>query len=431
VLLPLLALAVYLASPLKVHSDTIWAIPTAISLLREGNADLDEYAPTVARRQRYGIVEAGGHLYNSFPLGPSLPAAALLALFNGLVDALEPLARHLPPARVALERWQRHYEATGDIDVHFFDTTEQLVASLLVSLAVLFVFLAARRQAPPLPAAVLALLFALGTSAYSTASRLLWQHSPSLLCLAVVVYLLSGPRLRAGQALALGVTVALSYVFRPTNALTVLAVTGFLLLLQRRSLPAYLLGAALVALPFCLHNWSTYGALLPPYYLPGRLEPGEGHLGEALVGNLVSPGRGLLVYSPIALLALLSFARRAWRRELQAHEVLFAGVLGAHWVAISSFPHWWAGHAFGPRFFTDVTPYWVAFLLPPVQRACAAPRQWRAGTLALLVAGALSLFIHVRGSTARATWAWNGEPVDVDRAPERLWDWGDLAFLRR
>jgi hypothetical protein len=97
-------------------------------------------------------------------------------------------------------------------------------------------------------------------------------------------------------------------------------------------------------------------------------------------------------------------------------------VIGAHWILISIFSHWWAGHSYGPRLFTDVLPYAVYFLVRPVEAR-------RRGAF-LAVAAAISVFVHARGSISHATHAWNDGPPDVDAAPARVWDFRDPQFLR-
>src|SRR5262249_33904260 len=151
---------------------------------------------------------------------------------------------------------------------------------------------------------------------------------------------------------------------------------------------AYFAGAALIAVPFCALNVSLYASLLPPYFSPERLE-GHEHFVEALAGNLVSPARGLFVFSP-----MLAFAFS--RRRLERLDVLFLVILVAHWLAISSFPHWWGGHSVGPRFFTDVLPYLAWFLTAPIERLVERPRQqpvWAAAFAACLL---ISVAIHTR-----------------------------------
>jgi hypothetical protein len=43
---------------------------------------------------------------------------------------------------------------------------------------------------------------------------------------------------------------------------------------------------------------------------------------------------------------------------------------------------------------------------------------------------ALSFGIHFRGATNWDVHYWNTVPVNVDDYPERVWDWGDIQFLR-
>jgi len=237
-----------------------------------------------------------------------------------------------------------------------------------------------------------------------------------------VVFVLTRPGQSGKTALLAGFLAALAFTFRPTNALTILACAGYFLATRPKWLGPFALGGLVVAVPFCLYNLSVFDALVPPYYRPQRLEPGEGHFLQALVGNLVSPGRGLFVYTPMLLFCF--FARP------KGVERAFAAVAVAHWLVISAFPHWWGGHCFGPRLFTDVLPYFAFFLFQPIELLRANFQQRRGWAAALAITAGLSLWIHTRGATSPATHGWNDTPTNVDQAPERLWDWRDLAFLR-
>jgi hypothetical protein len=173
----------------------------------------------------------------------------------------------------------------------------------------------------------------------------------------------------------------------------------------------------------------TYGALLPPYFTVQRLnltpEP------QALLGNLFSPARGLLVFSPVFLFSFYG----PWLKLREAHsdmlDLFLAGIIVAHWLLISSFGHWWAGNSCGPRFFSDMTPYFVYLLIPVVKRSTELKglRKVAISTFFLLLL-AVSFFVHCRGATSWEVYWWNLRPVDVDTNPQRLWDWSDLSFLR-
>lgn len=70
----------------------------------------------------------------------------------------------------------------------------------------------------------------------------------------------------------------------------------------------------------------------------------------------------------------------------------------------------------------------VAFLLVPVVANLGRSVPVRTATFAILAL--VSVAIHVRGATTWRVWEWNGQPVNVDDVPKRLWDWTDLQMLR-
>jgi hypothetical protein len=71
-------------------------------------------------------------------------------------------------------------------------------------------------------------------------------------------------------------------------------------------------------------------------------------------GSFFSPARGLFLYFPAALLALIVVSRRAG--SLWHDPLFFALGLSILLVTLlnSSFKIWYGGHSFGPRYFTEV-----------------------------------------------------------------------------
>lgn len=61
--------AVYFASGNYPSSDSMWSVPLARSIAREGNFDLDEYQPPT---NDYRVKRVGGHYYSAFPAGGPL-----------------------------------------------------------------------------------------------------------------------------------------------------------------------------------------------------------------------------------------------------------------------------------------------------------------------------------------------------------------------
>jgi hypothetical protein len=339
--------------------------------------------------------------------------------------------------------------ADGGYDAEGEHKIERRLAALLAAAVAVIAFLAARRLLAPAGASAgvrdrapwLALLAALGltfgTSVWSTASRALWSHTWALLLGMLAVHLLGrwratgrpGPVLLGtllGSLLAWGFFTWLALRARPLGGAGDDPAAG-------RALAAFA-GAAGIWLAL-FAGWSLYhfGALVPPYFGLARLSLED--FGPALAGSLVSPSRGLLVFLPALLFVGVLALRHRRRLPVPDLALLGAAVGLAHLPVIASFPHWWGGHSYGPRLATEALPWFYLLALVALAgwrreagRARSATRRRieAAAGLALL---ALSVALHAAGALSRRTNLWNRHPVDVDTAPERIWDWSDPQFL--
>lgn len=396
--------------------DSRWSIHTAMSLIREGDTDLDEYEEIVRASGYLTTERAGGHLYTVVPVVASLFAVPF-------VFALDQFS-----SRVLHENLDRRLRT----DPGFAERVERFVASVIVAVTTVFLYVVGRLVLDQSwPAVLLAGTFAFGTSAWSTASRALWQHGPSMLLLSIALYLVLLARRRPHLIQYAALPLALAYVARPTNAISTVLLTLFVLRRHRPFALRYLMWAAVVAVPFVAFSLLVYGSVLPPYYQDARAAP-PGRFAEALVGHLISPSRGLFVFSPVLLFALAGAAVRLKDPRREELDAWLVGIVLLHWLTISAWPAWWGGHSYGPRLFSDMLPYLV-YLLSPVVASLVRPRGAGGAVLACAFALALavSVFMHHRGATSRYADLWNAAPVDVDVRPARVWDWRDPQFLRR
>jgi hypothetical protein len=161
-------------------SDSRWSIHTAVSLVDEGNFDLDEYRSTLQARQFYFTEQVGGHVYTVFPFGTSMLAAPAVVILRPIAAAL---FSGWPSLRVSMETAQRMRGCpplAGEPLVALHSWAEQIIASTMVALAALLLYFIARDEVSVGSAVLVAVLFAFATSAWSTASRSLWQHGPAL-----------------------------------------------------------------------------------------------------------------------------------------------------------------------------------------------------------------------------------------------------------
>ena len=207
-------------------------------------------------------------------------------------------------------------------------------------------------------------------------------------------------------------------------------------MIHRRALIGTAVGLAAVLLPFLLFSHAQYGAWLPPYYVPSRLQdPSHYSFLDSLALVLVSPARGLLIYDPIILLAAVGVVLKVRRDRFSAVDVLMVATFFGQLAIIASYGST-NGFTYGPRLMLDVVPFLVIQAAPVLSAvlnhpAWPGPAQTR-HALAILTVGVLtwSVFVNATGAVLRAAVCWNEVPVSVDEAPARVWDWSDLPFTR-
>jgi hypothetical protein len=434
----------YAVSPVSQSADSFWVVPVMLNVLSTGHTSLDGY-PQLLREKEYHGVEcvtadyrvvstsgplgcpAGSHYYYWYPIGTPFVALPLMVAADTAMRILGPPALRLAGAHigpVARAFLQRDYLAS-----HLL--VEVLLSSIITALSSVLLFLTARLYLGVRGAIVIALLFAFGTSAWSTASRALWQHGPAMLMLALALYLLS---LAANRPSLLSWTAAplvLAYFIRPTSSLSLALVGAYVFLHHRERFWKWLLLAAVTAAPFLAYNLYIYHRPLQSYFTLGLfLAPTAANLGHiltAFAGHVLSPSRGLFIFSPFLLFSLagiwLSF-RRHWMTPLVYY---LAAALALHWIVISDFLYWTAGHCYGPRLFTDVLPLLLFFLIPALLwLRLDDPRRPISAAFYLCVL--VSVFIHYRGAAYWAPYEWNGSQPQV--TAEHAWDWRDPQFLR-
>lgn len=90
-------------------------------------------------------------------------------------------------------------------------------------------------------------------------------------------------------------------------------------------------------------------------------------LSTGLTGLLVSPGKGLVFYAPVVLLAAFG-----WRRVAPRARLLLFAVPAAHVLVVARWSWWEGGAAWGPRLLLPVLPLICASAVHAPRRAAAA-----------------------------------------------------------
>jgi hypothetical protein len=137
-----------------------------------------------------------------------------------------------------------------------------------------------------------------------------------------------------------------------------------------------------------------------------------------VAGLLVSPGKSVFLYSPVALLSLaavpLFWSRRPWE------TALFACVFCSHLVLYGLFMHWHGDAAWGPRYMVPVTP--LLILPAGALLAWTAGRVRRAAWISLAVLFLIGVGVQLLGVLVNpCTYIVQTGGTDGPGSDERRW----------
>lgn len=385
---------------------------TAREVAVAGTLTLDRVVaerPALAERTAFGR-DRQGHFRSSYPLPSALIAAIPATILHhlGLVDMDAPLAPNL---------------------------VAKLTASCLTAAAVTLIFLSIRRIVPDRIAVVTAIAIGLGTNYWAAVSQTLWQHECVAFGLSVALWAWLRPAadIRPRDLWLGGVGLALAGAARPQTAPLVAVMLGWLAARAgARSAVGPALIVAAAAISSLATNYYWFGHLLGGTALLEAMHPTihgvEGSISPApwvgALGLLVSPSRGVFLFSPVVIAGLAGLGRRQAPAGMGLRW-LAAGV-AIQYVVYSLYSVWWGGHTYGPRYVLD--------LIVPSSPAIALGLVRMTGTgWGRIVAGMLlawSILVAGRGAFVYPNEAWNTNPAEVDRDHHRLWELRDSQLVR-
>jgi len=419
-LLLFVLLALYLSN-LRViaSSDTVPSRYLPLNIVLHGNFYLDTWAPK--------------YLKADYPVGPYCLAMSRRGHLMSAYPIIMPVV--LTPLYV-LPAWWLHRQppVLGPVArALVVETMEKVSAALMAALSAGILFLALRKVADSQISLLVSAIYGAASETWVISSQALWRHGFTELALALLLWAL----LRDPQSRGYGFWVGLSLAMAAANNPLYMSVVLIFLLcfvLQARArfwevlLPLVILGGLVLAYNLYFFG-SIYGGYFKTLQTTGTahyVRYKEDHpLWEGLLGLFISPSRGLLVYMPWALFCLWG-AVRFWRENRFFWSRYLLLSLAAVILVHASYGGWWAGWCYGPRYFTDVTPF-LAFLLIPVWPVFRARSLMR---MAMGVAVAIALWVQMLGAYQYRVGIWDGVPNDVNYHQERLWDWTDTQIAQ-
>lgn len=274
-----------------------------------------------------------------------------------------------------------------------------IASALIAALSVVFIYLACRYLTSRKIALLTAFIFAFATSTWSISSQYLYAHGMSELLLAVMIFLIvrNEAKTAVSNILLLGICSGL-YVFnRPSDAVLILPVIGYVIWYQREKIAYYFIPAIIAGLPFLSYNLLLFHSIFGGYArVASRLSFDPG-LVSNFFGLLIAPNRGLFIFTPVMILAVIGF----WyiRKDPKPFSRFLMGSLVAMVVTVmiyASFDDWQGGETFGPRYLTCILPYLAIGLCIFFQDLAQKPRdQLVTGVIVMLIV--FSVFVQVIG----------------------------------
>jgi 4-amino-4-deoxy-L-arabinose transferase-like glycosyltransferase len=315
--------------------------------------------------------------------------------------------------------------------------SEKLSASLIAAISGIFVFLFLKHLLNRKTALICAIIYAFATNTWSISSQGLWQQGLVELLLSIILYILIKNENSNSNInyIYLGGLTGLLVFNRPVDCLILLPIIYYIAQSQRKNIISYLIAALLSGFPFALYNFyyfnnlfGGYGNLLSQFSLSSASFVG-------FMGLLISPSRGLFVYSPILILSLFGFLKISRISNMKFKNLLklFVFSILIQVTVYSCFRVWWSGWSYGPRFLIGMLPILTLFLglyLTDYVSDKTWGRRGKITTFFIFLLVIISIFVQIVGVFYYPNGNWDGEPDNVDLHPERLWDINDSQITR-
>lgn len=367
--------------------------------------------------------ESQGHVVSRYPVGPGLVITPLVIPQVLLWDVVEP-------------GWDSHSERFQALARRITKTAAAAIAGL--SMALLWLWL--RSKVDGTTAGVATLTAAFGSGMWSTASQAGWQHGPAVFCLMVSIVCLEFLGCFSFGAAIAGFFAAMIVVCRTVDLPLSAALWLYSIRLNRQSRWAFTLSAAAVATFWVGWNLYFFDHLTGGYSEIEKMH-GWAHgvkgswstpFATGLIGTLLSPSHGLLVYSPWVVFAFLGVIKLWREKELKNWGLISCLSLSLPVILVmfSKYSCWWAGHCFGARFWIDSTPVFSLLVAVSMSEIRNWPKSLRKSFMTLLILSVIwSMSLQLIAAFSYPT-DWHSSPTNVDKDHQRLWDWQDNEVTR-
>lgn len=402
---------------------------------------LKEQYPNLEELPWYFVESINGHIVSTYPIGTAIVTFPFYFL----------IFIHFKLSSFIHEWTTGVSYLTPDLFSNAFNPTrnlyEKTAAAIATSLSAILFYLSVRLKFKESVALIVTFIFAFANSTWSINAQGLWQSTAANLLL--VGILLTSLKLGSTQLKNQNVLLLVCGFFcgllpgtRITSVLFSIAVGCYLFLHHRRQILYFFTGLTSIFFGlfwniyfFGWSNWMGGYSKLFDEIKTSSYEFSLDQFIDGFLGLLISPNRGLFIFSPIMLLAIpglywvFRYRDRSFGDRLIGCLTLAALAI---FIQYCFYVPWHASLTFGTRFITDILPiacfiisYPISYWAEQFTSKSIKLFNWKLITgLALIT---FSSFVQLVGVYSQNIRTWETVPVSYI---SRLWSWQDTEIQR-
>jgi len=275
---------------------------------------------------------------------------------------------------------------------------------------------------------ILTLTIFLGTTLINTLGSALWSFDFEIIFILFALReIINSEKGNKPKMVLIAIYLTMAWVCRP-SALSLIAVVGLWMLIKHsKFIWKYILGSALILIPFFIFAYCSEGRVIPVYYDPFYWK--KEFLGiyyfTVLKWLLFSPMRGLFVFTPALIIAFIGFLKSSLRKNT-LYKLLFFHFIIQTLMLISQMD-WFGGWCYGPRLYSDIIPSLIIMIFIVIKEYQPLSRLKIVFISVLLSAG---IFIHtIQAMYNLEVHSWNNNPDISTGLFFDAWNWRFPQFL--
>ncbi|MBT6401565.1 hypothetical protein HN803_01565 [candidate division WWE3 bacterium] len=248
-----------------------------------------------------------------------------------------------------------------------------LAGAFIVALSGGFLFMLLRKHfdLKDKKAKLLTYVYLFATVNFAMISQALWQHGTVELLFILALWFLF-----ERKWFFMAFFLSLVAISRPTAGIVIPFLSLIFVYQNWKGIKSFIKPATLYVLGFIPPIW-FFIWYTGKYYvdLSNNGYAGQWFMGwqskfpEGFLGMWLSPSKGILIYSPVLIFALiglwLALRRKQWKVNL--NYVVFGSIVLIHTLIYSIWKHWYGGWSFGYRMASDVIPFMIILMVPYIK----------------------------------------------------------------